>query len=170
MPEKSNKKTIKEESYKIYLQAKRYNRAANILFKISPTVPEVGLPALTNAGISIELYLKSILNFENGEFPNSHKLDELFKLLNPETQKMILFFFEKELEKVDWNQIVQIEKESNVKFSKDLIFNLRELSRTIVDLRYFFDMDYSKGLTWVHINEIKNSITKVADKYFIKEK
>lgn len=158
-----NRKTNKKDSFKIYQQAQRFDRAAFLLFSQIQANPEVALPSYTNAGISFELYLKAILNQEKGEFPNIHQLDNLFNILDSTTQHAIILRYEKELKKVDWTRIGLIEKESNVKFSKDLFWNLKELSRTIVDMRYFFDMDYSKGVSLFFIEEMRIAIASVAE-------
>lgn len=129
--------------------------------------PEVTLPSYTIAGISIELYLKSILNHENGLFPNTHKLDELFLLLHPSTQHSILLKFNSLIKKADWDRIRIVEVESGVKASNDLLFNLKELSRAIVDMRYYFDMNYQSGVTMCFIDEIRQVCRFIADQLFL---
>lgn len=161
-----NQKTPIEESYKIYQQGKKYETATMILMERIQLKPAVTLPSYTTAGISIELYLKAILNHEVGEFPVTHQLDALFQLLDPSTQHSILLKFNSLVKLVDSNQIKAVERASGVKASTDLFFNLKELSRTIVDMRYYFDMNIESGVTLYFIDEIRQAIRFKTDQLF----
>jgi hypothetical protein len=161
-----NQKTPIEESYKIYQQGKKYEIATMILMERIQLEPAVTLPSYTTAGISIELYLKAILNHEVGEFPATHQLDALFQLLNPSTQHSILLKFNSFVKLVDGKQIKSVEIASGVKSSTDLFFNLKELSRAIVDMRYYFDMNYQLGVHMYFIDEIRRAIRSKTDQIF----
>lgn len=163
---KKNSKTKREDSFKILQQAQRFDKTAQVLFSNLQQMPELTIPAYCNAGIAMELYLKFISNLEKGTFGETHKLDELYQDLSSQSQHDIMILFNAGLSDVNWEVIKEIEKGSGVTHSKDLRVNLSYLARAIVDVRYFFDMEYTRGVNWLFIDQIRSAITSVAFRLF----
>lgn len=82
------------------LQLKECVSNANSFLRVAESIEKDGLSALVMGGLnplvvnvafSIELYLKAIKAHESTtcEYPTGHKLDDLFKILKPSTQRQI---------------------------------------------------------------------------------
>lgn len=76
--------------YSIYLQAKRFEDSAELLFKEGNSNPDkFYIPAWSLAAFSLELYLKSIQQHEKGKFIRTHVIKDIFHELNEESKNKI---------------------------------------------------------------------------------
>lgn len=94
----------KHEAVNIFVVAEQFRIADKMLnlflqgeltYRDQRLAYDVSTPMVTCAAFALELYLKCLISMETGNAPpNRHELDELFKLLHPDTQKSIRDYFD----------------------------------------------------------------------------
>lgn len=148
--------------YKIFLQARRFEDSAEILFKQTDNiVKRTFIPALVLASFSLELYLKAIQQFEKKTIKKSHSLKEIFNELNKESKEKIIDNFNKDLIFDNSINKLELEKISGVKISNDFDAVLEDASSLFVDFRYIFERNkgeksfyYIENLRKVVLNRV----------------
>lgn len=136
-----DKKTLTEELMKKGMQIKNaatYNHSAhNLLSEVinksqgNEDVLMMMIPDIIICAFTCELYLKAMLYKENIKFGRTHKLDDLFYLLDKETQKFI------EEETIRGLQHYT----TNEKY--DFINYLKRNGNAFIDIRYFYENSLS---------------------------
>lgn len=162
-----------EQSYKIYLQALRFEDSAALLFKYGSNEPnKYFIPAWVNAVFSLELYLKSILQYEKGTIKVkkrgkesfTHSIEGIFHELSDESKVKIEHSFLQDVFQNPPQGLQEIEKHSGSKISNDFALVIKDLSKLFVDFRYIFEQK-SETKSFIFIDNIrraiKNRVTEV---------
>lgn len=158
-----NRNINQEDSFKILYQARRFSVAANIINSSPKSDPSLIIPWAVNSAVSLELYLKSILNFETGSFPENHKLDNIYSRLSSKSRDEIDIEFQEQINKRGRVHLDEIETAAGIIVSSDIIKNLKDCSRLIVEVRYIFDIKPGNAISFVYLNELIASVSKRAD-------
>jgi len=90
--------------------------------------------ANVNHAYSFELFIKCIMVIENGEYCEGHHLILLFQKLNPETQKSIIDYFDKNHSGIRRNRTYW-----GIFEKIDFVELVTEAEEAFVQLRYHFD-------------------------------
>ncbi len=110
----------KELSYRIYLQARRFEDSAELLFKLGNFDPnKYFIPAWVMAAFGLELHLKSILQFERGTIKKTHSIKDIFNELTQESKIKIRTNFKDDMLTNPPPNIKEIEKQSGVNITDD---------------------------------------------------
>lgn len=150
----------KEISYRIYLQARRFEDSAELLFKVGQTDPnKYYIPAWVNAAFGLELYLKSILQFEKGTIKKVHSIKDLFKELTEESRNKIQQNFIEDIIKNPPQNLKEIEKQSGVKIRSDFESVIQDISSLFVDFRYIFEPK-NEEKSFFFIENLRQAITQ----------
>ncbi|MDP2686401.1 MAG: HEPN domain-containing protein [Aequorivita sp.] len=148
-----------EVSYEIHLQAKRFEDSAELLFKTGINNPKsYFIPAWVLAAFSLELHLKSILQFEKGEIIRTHSIKDIFKNLSNESQMIIKENFKIDIILNPPLNLKEIELHSGIKIPNDFDENLNEISSLFVDFRYIFEFE-NKEKSFMYIDNLRRVIT-----------
>jgi len=129
-----------ELSNTIFLQAKRFEDSAELLFKVGVSDPnKYFIPAWVMAAFSLELYLKSILQYEKGTIKKTHSIKAIFNELNEDTKDKIRVNFKADIIRNPPINIKELEEQSGIKISNDFDNVLSDVSSLFVDFRYIFE-------------------------------
>lgn len=149
----------KELSYTISLQATRFEDSAGLLFKVGSFDPnKYYIPAWVLAAFSLELHLKSILQFESGTIKKTHRIKDIFDELSKESKKRIRANFENEMLTHPSPNAKQVEKASGTKIEEDFDSVLDDISSLFVDFRYIFEPK-KEARSFMFIDNLRRSIT-----------
>lgn len=149
----------KEISYKIFLQARRFDESAELLFKIGNIDPnKYFIPAWVNAAFGLELYLKSILQFEKGSIKRTHSIKDIFNELTEESKNKIRTDFKKDIIKNPPQNIKEIEKHSGIKVKNDFESVINDISSLFVNFRYIFE-EKNEAKSFIYIENLRKTIT-----------
>lgn len=126
------------------------------------------IPIQVNAALTLELYLKIICKYENGEFKNIHKLDLLFDKLSCGTKNIIKSDFQKLLNNRNMSDIDKLEyemKKSDPSHSIARNFDslLKEWGRVFVEARYWYELK-GKKLNMILFPEIDDVLRSYIEK------
>lgn len=145
-------------SYKINIQAKRFEDSAELLFKIGINNPQLYfIPAWVLATFSLELHLKSILQFEKGEIIRTHNIKDIFKNLSNESQLIIRENFKNDIKLNPPSNIKDLNSVGGVKISDDFDKIIRDISTLFVDFRYIFELE-NKENSFIFIDNLRRVI------------
>ena len=145
--------------YSIYLQAKRFEDSAELLFKEGNSNPDkFYIPAWSLAAFSLELYLKSIQQHEKGKFLRTHVIKDIFHELNEESKNKIKTNFKFDLLQIPDLNVNKLELISGVKITENFDEVLNDISNLFVEFRYIFD-DQNKPKSFVYIESLRKAIT-----------
>ena len=148
------------QSNTIFLQAKRFEDSAELLFKFGISDPNKYLiPAWVMAAFSLELYLKSILQYEKGTIKKTHSIKALFNELNEDTKDKIKINFKADIIKNPPRNIKELEEQSGIKISNDFDNVLSDISSLFIDFRYIFEQK-NETKSFVYIENLRNIITE----------
>lgn len=146
-------------SYKINIQAKRFEDSAELLFKIGINNPQsYFIPAWVLATFSLELHLKSILQFEKGEIIRTHSIKDIFKNLSNESQIIIRENFKNDIKLNPPSNIKDLNSLGGVKISDDFDKIISDISTLFVDFRYIFELE-NKENSFIFIDNLRRVIT-----------
>ncbi|MBN2746519.1 MAG: HEPN domain-containing protein [Bacteroidales bacterium] len=149
----------KEQSYKIFLQARRFEDSAGLLFKEGASDPnKYYIPACVMAAFGLELYLKSIQQFEKGTIKKTHNIKDIFDELTDESKDKIRINFKDDVLRNPPHNIKDIEKKSGVKITDDFDSVLSDISRLFVDFRYIFEQK-NEAKSFMYIENLRKVIT-----------
>jgi HEPN domain-containing protein len=144
----------------IFLQAKRFEDSAELLFKFGISDPnKYYIPAWVMAAFSLELYLKSILQYEKGTIKKTHSIKGLFNELTEETKSKIRINFRADIIRNPPTNIKELEKQSRIKISNDFDNVLSDISSLFVDFRYIFEQK-NEVKSFIYIENLRNVITE----------
>ena len=148
----------KELSYKIFLQARRFEDSAELLFKSGNFDPnKYYIPAWVMAAFGLELYLKSIQHFEKGTIKKTHIIKDIFKELSDESKAKIRKSFKEDVLRNPPSNIEDIEKQSGVRITDDFDSVLNDISSLFVDFRYIFEQK-NKAKSFIYIENLRKVI------------
>jgi HEPN domain-containing protein len=146
----------------IFAQAERFNRASELL---NQKDDDLKIVSFTNAAFAIELYYKAIYLKTTGEDPRkaNHDIVTIFKSLSQEVQVEIKNDYDSEQKK----RKNLSEQEKSIKthlpdFSKDFIWNLRQVKSAFLSFRYVYEKE--KPAAIVFYPELRISIIKQLQK------
>lgn len=149
----------KELSYKIFIQARRFEDSAELLFKSGNFDPnKYYIPAWVMAAFGLELYLKSIQQFEKGKFKKTHIIKDIFDELTDESKAKIRISFKEDLLRNPPVNIKEIEKQSGVNIKDDFDSVLNDISSLFVDFRYIFEQK-NEAKSLIYIENLRKVIT-----------
>lgn len=121
---------------KIIEFAEKYDKAAETLRPREYTAQSLDfiLPIITLESFSCELYMKALITYENHNYPGTHNLLKLYRMLNGKTQNDILILY---------NDISQRAPLINVTPHTHNSFcdNLQACANLFENSRYFFEHD-----------------------------
>jgi hypothetical protein len=161
-------KNAQIDPFAIFQHADGFFRALDQLHQTSTSqrAGQIALPLVVLSAFASELFFKCLLCIETGKTPPIHLLFDLFKKLNPETQKV--------LEK-HWNQIAAQRKEildridvSRGLTPRDLRSNLASGSDGFRLLRYIYEgkqKPFLFGLSDLPI-ALRNTIAEIRPDWF----
>jgi HEPN domain-containing protein len=160
----------KELSYKIFLQARRFEDSAELLFKTGNLDPnKYYIPAWVMAAFGLELHLKSIQQFENGTIKKTHIIKDIFDELTQESKIKIRTNFKADILTNPPSNIKEIEKHSGVKITDDFDSVLNDVSSLFVDFRYIFEQT-NETKSFMYIENLRKAITARVSELGIDEK
>lgn len=143
----------------IYKQGLAFEKCAKILheqYNFWDNSTKIG--AFMNEALSVELYFKAILNFENIEIKKTHHFDELFKLLSiksqDEIEKILSDNIDKEREKLKST----LESIYNQDFTMELVEILPHYKNLFVDIRYKFENELKYPI--IFLSELREALKK----------
>lgn len=149
----------KELSYRIYLQARRFEDSAELLFKLGNFDPnKYFIPAWVMAAFGLELHLKSILQFERGTIKKTHSIKDIFNELTQESKIKIRTNFKDDMLTNPPPNIKEIEKQSGVNITDDFDIVLKDISSLFVDFRYIFEQT-NETKSFMYIENLRKAIT-----------
>jgi len=145
----------------IFAQAERFNRASDLLNQKD----DLNIVSFTNAAFAIELYYKAIYLKTTGEDPRkaNHDIIKIFESLSQEVQVEIKNDYDSEQKKR--NNLSEVEKYYKSilpDFSKDFIWNLRQVKSAFLNFRYVYEK--GKTASIVFYSELRISIVKQLQK------
>jgi len=149
-----------ELSNTIFLQAKRFEDSAELLFKVGVSDPnKYFIPAWVMAAFSLELYLKSILQYEKGTIKKTHSIKAIFNELNEDTKDKIRVNFKADIIRNPPINIKELEEQSGIKISNDFDNVLSDVSSLFVDFRYIFEQK-NEANSFIYIENLRRVITE----------
>jgi len=149
----------KELSYRIFLQARRFEDSAELLFKSENFDPNKHcIPAWVMAAFGLELHLKSILQFERGTIKKTHSIKDIFNELTDESKTKIRVNFKEDTLRNPPPNIKEIEKQSGAKITDDFDSVLNDISSLFVDFRYIFEQK-NEAKSFMYIENLRKIIT-----------
>ncbi|WP_426485836.1 HEPN domain-containing protein [Flavobacterium sp. 2] len=144
----------------IFLQAKRFEDSAELLFKFGISDPnKYFIPAWVMASFSLELYLKSILQYEKGTIKKTHSIETIFNELTEDTKDKIRRNFKADIIKNPPRNIKELEEQSGIKISNDFDNILSDISSLFVDFRYIFEQK-NETKSFIYIENLRSAITE----------
>jgi hypothetical protein len=152
--------------YDIFAQAESFESSFKILQKNSQTNNDLTLTfsIIVNKAFAAELYLKCVLVLNSKNIPALHNLEELFLLLDTQTQQQIISLYNAELpnykdELESLSRMLMAYNGSSI--STDFLSTLATAQSLFQRYRYAFEYDTSKDI----LNPTVNAITDALRKY-----
>lgn len=144
----------------ILLQAKRFEDSAELLFKFGISDPnKYFIPAWVMAAFSLELYLKSILQYEKGTIKKTHSIKAIFDELSEETKDKIRINFKADIIRNPPINIKELEEQSGTKISQEFDNVLSDISTLFVDFRYIFEQK-NEDKSFIYIENLRSVINE----------
>lgn len=150
----------KELSYKIFLQGRRFEDSAELIFKSAYFDPnKYYIPAWVMAAFGLELYLKSIQQFEKGTIIKTHNIEYILNELSDESKAKIRKSFKEDVLRNPPPNIEDIEKQSGARIANDFDRVLNDISSLFVDFRYIFEQK-NEEKSFMYIENLRKVIVE----------
>lgn len=145
----------------IYKQALAFEKCAIILheeYDFWDNSTKIG--GFMNEALSLELYLKALLIFENNNIESikTHHFDKLFKMLSDESQNEIIELFNEFNNEEKQKEKSLIESIYNLEFTSELNEILPHYKNLFVDIRYKFENKIKYPI--IYLTELRQAVKK----------
>lgn len=109
------------------------------------------------AAFGLELYLKSILQFEKGTNKKTHIIKGIFSELSDDSKAKIRKSFIEDVLRNSPPNIEDIEKQGGVRITHDFDSILNDISSLFVDFRYIFNQK-NEAKSFMYIENLRKVI------------
>jgi hypothetical protein len=144
-------KTQTPTAESIFRHAFYFHFAAGLLYKHTvakfhlserfgaPFTAPCSLPYIVVIGFATELYFKSLVTLETGNYPKIHELEKLYGLVSVSRQKRIKELFSEKFNRINYTALLQDNRLPVDPKEFEIEAALRRLNESFVEWRYSFE-------------------------------